>query len=349
MTDYVTKDIRNVTLIGHGASGKTSLIESLLFKAGATTRLGSVDDGTSVVDYEPDEKERKFTISSKILHCKWQGKELNIVDTPGYPDFIGEAIGALVAVETALVVIAATSGVQANTRRVWSLAAERGIGRIIVISKMDGENIEFLQLLDSIRKNFGANCIPMTVPVGCGHDFEDVINTLELNTKLPDGLIGDTNHFHESLMEAIVEADDALLQRYLEGEEIEKEKIQKCLIKAIAGGHVVPILCCSSKKNIGIKEILDTVANYAASPEENTNKKCVDAEKGEEIVLNNLATAPFCAQVFKCITDPFVGKLAFFRTFSGVLDGELSFYNPRTRRNERPGHIFKVFGKEQTA
>lgn len=348
MAAYETKDIRNITLIGHGASGKTSLVESLLFKAGATTRLGSVDDGTSVADYEPDEKERKFTISSKILHCKWQDKELNIIDTPGYPDFIGEAIGALTAVETALVTIAATSGIQANTRRVWNLATERCLGLIIVITKMDGENIDFLQLLESIRKNFGAACIPMTLPVGCGHDFKDVVNTLEPDTKLPGGIIGDVNHFHESLMEAIVEADDVLLQRYLEGEEIEKEKIQKCLIKAIAGGHVVPILCCSNKKNIGIKEILDTIANYAASPEENTNRKCIDAEKGEEIVLNNSTTAPFCAQVFKCITDPFVGKLAFFRTFAGVLDGELSFYNPRARKNERPGHIFKVFGKEQT-
>ncbi|MGR3309335.1 MAG: elongation factor G [Candidatus Brocadiales bacterium] len=349
MAGYETKDIRNIVLVGHGASGKTSLIESLLFKAGATTRLGSVDDGTSVVDYEPDEKERTFTINSKILHCKWLDKELNVVDTPGYPDFIGEAISALTAVETVLVVIAATSGIQTNTRRLWKLATEKGLGRIIVITKMDGENIEFLQLLESIKKNFGAACTPLTVPVGCGHDFKDVVSALEPDAKTPDGAIGDVNHFREALMEAIVEADDALLQRYLEGEEIENEKIQQCLIKAIAGGNVVPILCCSNKKDIGIKEVLDAIANYAASPEEHAGRKCLDAEKGEEIVLDNSAAAPFCAQVFKCITDPFVGKLAFFRTFSGALDGDLSFYNPRTKKNEKPGHILKVFGKDQTA
>ena len=160
MGQYETKDIRNVAFVGHGASGKTSLVEGILFKSGATKRLGRVDDGTSISDFDAEEKERKTTIDSSILHCNWRGREINIIDTPGYPDFIGNAIGALSAVETAIVAIAATSGIQVNTQKMWNIARDAGLARMIVITKMDGENIDFLSLLDSIQNAFGLSVYP---------------------------------------------------------------------------------------------------------------------------------------------------------------------------------------------
>ncbi|MEE9584952.1 MAG: GTP-binding protein, partial [Candidatus Brocadiales bacterium] len=208
MAPYQTKDIRNIAFTGHGASGKTSLVEAMLFRSGVTNRMGSVDEGTSIADYEPEEKERKFTIDAALLPCKWQNKVINTIDTPGYPDFISQTIGALSAVETAILVVSATGGIQVNTRKFWSLAADRGLARIIVISKLDGENVEFAKLLDSIKESFGQDCIPLNLPVGCGHDLKGLVNVLELPKDVPAGIMGDPQAAHEALVEKVVEADD---------------------------------------------------------------------------------------------------------------------------------------------
>src|SRR3990172_5559595 len=189
MIPYETKDIRTIVLLGHGASGKTSLVESMLFKAGATSRLGSVEDGTSVADYDVDAKEKKHTIDSSILHCNWKGREINLIDTPGYADFIRDTITALAAAETAIVTIAATDGIQVNTRKLWSLACQKGLGKIIVITKTDGENVNYLALLDSIKSTLGSPCVPMALPIGTGHDFQGVVNLFELPSPLPNGVI----------------------------------------------------------------------------------------------------------------------------------------------------------------
>lgn len=347
MATHQTKDIRNVAFIGHGASGKTSLVEAMLFRCGVTSRLGSVDDGTSIADFELDEKEKKHTIDAALLPCEWHGKAINILDTPGYPDFIAQTIGALSAVETAVLVISATGGVQVNTRKFWSLVAGRGAARVIVVSRLDGENIELDKLLDSITENFGQNCLPLNLPVGTGNGFKGVVSVLEPPGDIPADVIGDVQTSRETLVEKAVEADDEVMNKYLEGVDLSPEELKGCVAKAVAGGHLVPILFTSYRKTLGIDELLDTIVDFAPDPLSGVERRARDIQKDEEIPVEADEKAPFSAQVFKCVTDPFVGKLVFFRVFSGALDGDLSFYNSNVEKNEKAGHIFKVLGKEQ--
>ena len=348
MGQYETKDIRNVAFVGHGASGKTSLVEGILFKAGATKRLGSVDDGTSISDFDPEEKERKTTIDSSILHCSWQGREINIIDTPGYPDFINGSIGALSAVETAVIVIAATSGIQVNTQKMWDIAGDAGLARVVVITKMDGDNIDFPALLDSIQNTFGEECIPLMLPIGHGSGFKGVVDILNLPDEVPGEVIGDVSENREKLVEAIVSVCDEQLEKYLDGQEINVETLQGCLSTAVASGSIVPVLCCENKGSLGVEEIVGVIAKSTPSPEKGLARMCVSIEgEGGKKEIEVSKSAPFCAQVFKSITDPFVGKLSFFRVFSGMLEGHPEVYNVRTEKNEKIGHMFKTFGKEQ--
>ncbi len=348
MGQYETKDIRNVAFVGHGASGKTSLVEGILFKAGATKRLGSVDDGTSISDFDAEEKERKTTIDSSILHCSWQDREINIIDTPGYPDFISGAIGALNAVETAVIVIAATSGIQVNTQKMWDIASDAGLARVVVITKMDGENIDFPALLDSIQDAFGEECLPLMLPVGHGSEFKGVVDLFNLPDVVPGEVIGDVNECREKFLEGIVCVCDETMEKYLDGQEIEVGKLQGCFTTAVASGSVVPVLCCDNKKGLGVEEIVDVIAKSTPSPEKGLTRTCVSIEgEGEEKEIEVSKSAPFSAQVFKSITDPFVGKLSFFRIYSGELKGHPEVYNVRTEKNEKIGHMFKTFGKEQ--
>lgn len=348
MGQYETKDIRNVAFVGHGASGKTSLVEGILFKAGAAKRLGSVDDGTSISDFDPEEKERKTTIDSSILHCSWQDREINIIDTPGYPDFVNGSIGALSAVETAIIVIAATSGIQVNTQKMWDIASDAGLARMVVITKMDGENIDFPALLDSIQNAFGEECIPLMLPVGHGADFKGVVGILNLPDEVPGEVIGDVSQNREKLVEAIVSVCDEQLEKYLDGQEINVETLQGCLSTAVASGCIVPVLCCENKGSLGVEEIVDVIAKSTPSPEKGLARMCGSIEgEGEEREIEVSKSAPFSAQVFKSITDPFVGKMSFFRVYSGELKGHPEVYNVRTEKNEKIGHMFKTFGKEQ--
>jgi len=347
MNPYETKDIRTIVLLGHGASGKTSLVESMLYKAGATTRLGSVEDGTSVADYDADAKEKRHTIDSSILHCNWKGREINIIDTPGYADFIRDAIASLVAAETALVTISATDGIQVNTGKLWNLACQKGLGKVIVITKIDGENVDYQALLDSIKNTLGAICVPLVLPIGAGHDFQGVVNVFELPNPLPDKVVGDAQSAHDALIETIVSADDALMEKYLDGKEIDKTALQSCFVRAVAGGNVVPILCCSNKKALGVEDVLDTIAHFSPSPLEGLKRTAIDMQKNQEITLEATKDSHFSGFVFKSVIDPFVGKLSYFRVVSGMLDGELSFYNVTSKKLNKVGHIYRIFGKEQ--
>ena len=347
MNPYETKDIRTIVLLGHGASGKTSLVESMLFKAGATMRLGSVEDGTSVADYDADAKEKRHTIDSSILHCNWKGREINIIDTPGYADFIRDTVASLVAAETALVTISATDGIQVNTGKLWNLACQKGLGKVIVITKIDGENVDYQALLDSIKNTLGAICVPLVLPIGAGHDFQGVVNVFELPNPLPDKVVGDAQSAHDALIETIVSADDALMEKYLDGKEIDKTALQSCFVRAVAGGNVVPILCCSNKKALGVEDVLDTIAHFSPSPLEGLKRTAIDMQKNQEITLEATKDSHFSGFVFKSVIDPFVGKLSYFRVVSGMLDGELSFYNVTSKKLNKVGHIYRIFGKEQ--
>ncbi|MBM4084107.1 MAG: elongation factor G, partial [Planctomycetes bacterium] len=230
---------------------------------------------------------------------------------------------------------------------VWDLAGQRGVGRLILVTKMDGENIDFDKLVASIKETFGAQCVPLFLPVGQGPGFDGVVNALSLPKDVPAGVVGDAAAGHEAIMDAIVQTDDSVMERYLEGKEIKPEELQTLLSKAVAGGQVVPILCCSARKQIGVQEVLNAIVSLVPSPDTIAPRKAVDADKNEELTVAPTVNAPLAGQVFKSVTDPFVGKLSFIRILAGKMEGEFNFHNARTRRNERVTQILQMFGKEQ--
>jgi len=344
MSKRKPENLRSVALAGHGDSGKTSLAEALLFEAKATKRLGSVDEGTSILDSDPEEKARRFSIDSAIAHCTWKGKEINLVDTPGYPDFIAEMISSLIAVDTVLITLSAPKGVELNARRAWDEAGKARLARMVLINKMDSENIKFEELLTEIREVLGKECVLLYVPIGTGEEFSGLANLLDGSRDEPTGALTDVAGWREALMERIVEADDALLERYLDGEQIPREELQRALVRAVASGKVVPILCSSVRKGIGIREVLDTLAEFAPSPLE--GKRRIARRDGEEKEIDPSPEAPFSGQVFKVVSDPFVGKMCYFRVFGGRISQEGTFYDASRQRECKFGGLLRPQGKE---
>jgi len=348
MAKHKTADIRNIALVGHGNAGKTTLAEAMLHVAKATNRLGSVDDGSSHSDWDDLEKEKKNSIYTSCLHLDWKEKTLNLLDTPGYPDYVGQALTSLRAVETAVVVIAATAGIGVNTRRMWEAAAVEGLARMIVVTRIDGDNVDFEQILESIHETFGRQCIPMTLPVGQGQDFQGVVNVLKVPESVPDGVIGDVQATHEQLMEEALGADDALMEKYLEEGSITDEELRSVLGKAIIDGTVVPVLVANGKRELGIEEVLDAVVNFAPSPVEGV-KRHLAADEGEGETLEPDETAPFIGQAFKIMSDPFIGKLSYLRVFRGTVASDGMLLISRTGDSSKVGQLFRMQGKEQQA
>jgi elongation factor G len=354
MADHQTADLRNFVIAGHGSTGKTTLTEAILHATGVTSRLGKPEDESSVSDYDPEEKERKFSIFSAILHASHKGKTLQVIDTPGYDDFIGEVAGSLPAVETALIAVAADAGIQVNTRRVWKAAGAAGRARAVVITKMDAENADFSAVLESVQSNFGNACVPILLPVGQGGSFSGVVNTLSPPDDVPSDVVGDVEGTGHALRESIIEADEELMMRYLEEEEISGEEVMGAATAAVASGSLVPVFCCAGEQEIGVTEMLDSLVALFPSPADAPPRKGIrpgtgqgEDEEPEEIERPGSEDAPFSAQVFKTVYDPFVGKLAYFRVYSGTLNPQDGLYNPRTDNSEKVGHLYRVQGKEQ--
>jgi len=345
MSKHQVADLRNVALVGHGAVGKTTLADLMLFKGGEATRAGSVDDGSSVLDIDEEEKHSKHSVSSGMVHFQHNGKRTNVFDTPGYPDFIGQAIGALQAVETALIVVSATSGVQVNTRRVFNQAGKAGIGRAIVINKLDSDNIEFDTLIAGIQELFGQQCVPLNLPIGLGGDFSGVVSTLRAPADTPDGVIGDPAAINQQVMDAIVEADEELMMRFLEGEELAPEEVGAGLSKAIAAGTLIPIFCVSAKTDVGVSELMDGIAASALPPTA-IKHKATNAE-GEEVELTADPEGPFVAQVFKTRIDPFVSKMSYLKIISGSLHKDSSVHSAVLDKTLKIGQLLDVQGGHQ--
>ena len=338
--------IRNIAFIGHGDAGKTSIVETMLHKAGATTRLGDVSEGSAVSDFEPDEKERKNSIDCGIVYCTWKGTQLNVIDTPGYPDFIGEAISGLNAVDGAFLSINASSGIMVNTRKIWEQAVKINIPRAIVITKLDMENIKLDELLAAIRESFGDRCIPATLPVSdsgiaTGSALKKVIS---LTDEKPTDK--EAASYYEKLFEAVVEIDDALMNKYLDGKEITPSEFQAALKASILQAKVIPVLCTSYRKQLGFDELLDFVIKFMPSPADMSPRTALDANNAETKVAPT-EEGPLTAYAFKIVSDPFVGKISYLRIYSGTISADSSVYNVRAKKSERYGKIFKVFGKEQ--
>jgi len=340
-------DFRNIALAGHASTGKTSLAECLLFAAKATTRLGKVDDGSSILDFEEQERERKNSIDSAVAHCTWQGKTIQIIDTPGYLDFVGDMRGALHAVETVVLIATAPAGLELNTRRAWDAAEEVGKARAIVINKVAAENAKFFDTLDVIQESLGRSCVPMTIPDAEGPACSKIISTLKLPADLAGDVADRASTIHEVLMESIVEADEGLMERYLEGETISDEELSSVVSKAIVEGTLVPVFATSASKELGITELLDTIAMFFPSPVDAGPVTGTKPDSKEEVRLDPSEDAPFSAQVFKVMSDPFVGKVTFFRARTGSSAAVTPLYLPRTGKSERTGGFFTVMGKEQ--
>jgi len=356
MKDFKTEDIRNVALVGHGSTGKTSLAEAMLFSSGAIGRLGRVDEGTTVSDFDPDENKRKISINLSLLPCEWKGKKLNIIDTPGYADFVGEMKTGLRAADAAIVVVCAASGVEVGTEHSWAFADERSLPRMVVVNRMDRENADFFQTLSRLQSFFGKRCAPLQLPIGAQSSFEGVVDLLTLKSfrgekesegAVPDSLSDQVARYREQLVEAIAEADDELINKYLEGEELSPEELTRGLRAGIAAGSVVPVLAGAASKGIGTSLILDAIAQYLPSPLDVGEAVAKNANTDQEESLKADTAGPLAALVFKTTADPYVGKLTYLRVCSGTLKGDSQAWNSNKGAAERIGQLFTVRGKSQ--
>lgn len=336
------EDIRNIAICGHGSSGKTTLVDKILVKTNMVNANPSVDDGTSICDFDEEEKHHKYTIEASITHFDHGGKRFNMIDTPGYPDLIGQTLGALRAVDTGLIAIDAHAGIKVNTRRVWAEAGKIGIGRMIAITKLDSDNIDFPALIESIREVFGNQCVLLNVPIGLGQDFKGVASTL----KVPDdttGAIIDPAEINEPLIESIIEVDEAVMEKYFEGEMPTDEELSRLMVEAIAAGTLVPIVCVSGKHDIGVDELLD-VLSAAALPPTAVERKAMKGD--EEVVLSADPSGPLAALVFKTRIDPFVQRLSYIRVFSGTLQKDTTVSSPGARKGIKIGPLLDVQANE---
>ena len=340
MTD--TGDIRNIVLLGHGGAGKTSLAEAILHKTGAINRLGSIDEGNTVCDYYDEEKEHQHSIQSSIVHVQHAGKLINIIDTPGYPDFIGPAIKAIPAAETAVLIISAAAGIETNTRKLFQLATEANTARLIVINKMDAENIDLPELIKNIQETFGSSCRCANLPAA---DKASVIDCTENNTG--DSPVMDVAAAHTELIESVIEADDALMESYLGGEEIPAKKIASVFVDALKTGTLIPIVFTDARKEIGVTELLDIIVKYTPSPDQAKPRQLKEGEKLTELAAD--PASPLAGVVFRVSFDPRSNmKYSTIRIFSGTLRSDANLLRNKEKKAIRPGHILKSQGGENS-
>ena len=332
------EDIRNIAVCGHGSSGKTTLVDHLLIKTGAVSGQPSVDAGTSICDFDEEEKHHKHSVEASIVHFDHAGKHFNLIDTPGYPDLIGQTIGALRAVETALITIDAHAGIKVNTRRVWQEAGDAGLGRILCITKLDTDNINFEDLIDSIKEIFGNQCALFNVPVGQGHELKGVVSTIDVPKDTAGALINPAE-VSEGVLESIIEADEAVMEKYLEGEMPSKDELQRLCSEAVRQGTLTPIVCVSTKTGVGIDELLAVLGQASLPPSAlpRTAKK-----DGDDVTLKADPSAPLEAQVFKTRIDPFVQRLSYIRVYSGTLKKDSTVPSPGSRKGIKIGPLLSV-------
>ncbi len=338
MATKAVQDIRNIVLCGHGSSGKTTLVDSLLVKTGAASGNPSVDDGTSICDFDVEEKHHKYTIEAKVTNFQHGGKFFNLMDTPGYPDFIGQTIGAMRGADTALIAINAHSGIEVNTRRVFAEAGKAGLGRMIVITKMDDENIDFPALVESIQEMWGTNCALLNVPIGSGADFKGVASTLHVPDDTTGALI-DPAEISEALIESIIEVDEEVMERYFEGELPSDDQLAHLMERAVAEGTLVPVVCCSAKTGGGLDELLEAMEKCGLAPDD---LKRTATKDGEEIEIVPDAGGELIAQVFRTRIDPFVQKLSFIRVYAGTLKRDMQVHASTARKNIKLGQLLLV-------
>jgi elongation factor G len=357
---YETENLRNVGLFGHGGAGKTSLAEAILYTAKVIDRMGKVENGNTVSDFEPEEIKRGISLSLSVLPLEWKGKKINVIDTPGYADFIGEIKSALRAVDSMLIVIDAISGIQVQTEKVWGMGEEEKLPVAFVVNKLDRESADFYENVKAIQERFGGKAIPIYLPIGKEGNFNGVIDLLEgkayiykddkgeaVESEIPAELKSDYEKYRQQLIETIIEFDEELLQKYLEGEEIESFLIAKTLKEAFKGREIFPIFPVSSYKNVGVSKLLDAIVAFFPNPLERPAIPIEDLKKGETKAIRIGEKNGLLAFVFKTSADPFVGKISYIRVLSGVLKPDSALFNVNKGVQEKIGGLFYQRGKNQ--
>ena len=361
MKKYEVNRLRNTAIIAHGKAGKTTLAEAMLFDGGATDRLGRVDDGTSVMDFEPEEIKRSLTISSSFNHLEWDKNKINIIDTPGDANFIIETKNSLQSADAVVVVLDAVSGVEVQTEKVWEYAAQFDLPRLLFISKMDRERADFSATLGDIQKVLSPKAIPLQLPIGAEESFSGVVDLLagkayqfenNLSGKftlgdIPANLKDQAKTARDKLIEAIAESDDALLEKYLDGQELSPEDLANGLRRGVLNKSIFPALCGSGLKNMGVQPLLDAVVQLLPSPLDRGPAKGTHPVTKAEETRNPKEEEPFSAFIFKTVADPYAGKLSIFRVGSGTLHADSTLYNANKGIRERFGQILQLEGKNQ--
>lgn len=351
---------RNIAVVGHHASGKTALIDAILYHTGASDRLGRVADGSSHADYLDEEKEHKQTLSSKVFTCSYNNVELQFIDTPGYSDFVGDIKGALHAADGALLVINATAGVEVETEKIWDYIVEMEVPRIVVVNQMDREKANFKQCVDSLEQ-LGAKVCPVRLPFGKEADFSGVIDLItdkvyQFDEKgkakgsqdIPQEIFDEVEEYRQKMIEASVVTDDDLMERYLSDEELSYEDIRHGLHDGALTGATVPTLVTSAEKMIGISSLLDGVINYIPTPLDRKTFHAVNANSKEEVDLPLKDEGAGVGFVFKSLIDPFMGKISYIRVLAGTFEGDTEWYNHDKKKKVRVGHILQMNGKNHT-
>ena len=360
MASYQTKDIRNIALMGHGSEGKTTLMESLLFAAGAIDRQGRVEDGNTTTDYDAEEIKRKISISAAVAPIEWNQKMLNFVDVPGYFDFIGEMMGPPRVVETAAILVSGVGGVAVGTEKAWDYATRNGVGKMFIVNQMDRDHADFMKVQAQLRGRFGSSVVPVMLPMGSGPDYKGVVNVLEnkayervnkgkpKEVPVPASMADEIAMALEEITEAAAMTDDELTMKYLDEGELSHEEILEGFKIGMFTGQICPIVPCSALTGVGVSKLLDIMADYLPSPKRATYTG-ENPKTGEEETRACSNDEPFSALVYKTIADPFVGKLSLFKVMSGKLDGTGAIYNATADKTEKINGIYILRGKKQIA
>ncbi len=358
MEKYAVDKIRNVVLMAHGGAGKTSFAEAMLFNAGASDRLGKTQDGTTVMDYDSEETKRKISINTAVAPLEWKNRKINIIDTPGYFDFVGEVKEGIRVADAAVILVSGRSGVAVGTEHAWEYATEKGIPSAFFINKMDDENANFANTLAGLKEKFGTALAPFQVPVREDGKLVGFVDIVEMkgyrydgaklqDMAIPDSVSTELDAARGFLMEAIAETDEALMEKYFAGEEFTADEMTNAIKKGVKVGALVPVFCGSATANRGITPVMDAIAGYFPSPQDADEVVAKDAKNGEEKTLAPDPAAPLAAVVFKTIADQFVGKISIFRVYSGTLKADSTVLNAQTGTQEKIGKIFMLRGKKQ--
>jgi elongation factor G len=351
---YKTENIRNIVLVGHGGAGKTSLAEAMLFRSGAITRMGKITEGNTVTDFDEEEIRKGISVSTALAPVEWDGHKINVLDAPGYADFVGEMRAAMRVADLAVFVVSGVEGLEVQTQVAWNYADEIGLPRMIVVNKLDRENSSFRRTLEQLREGFGKGVAPLSLPLGREHDFKGIISVIDeaafeydpsgkpTEVPVPDDRKDRVEEVRTDLLDSVAESNDELLERYLEGGEITREEIVKAIHDGIDDATMFPAMVGSAGHLIGVDRLMDVIVSAGPSP---LDRPPVEGEGGE--AREPKPDAPLSALVFKTMTDPYVGRVSFFRVYSGTFKGDTTIHNATKKTDERIGHVFTMRGKNQ--